>query len=241
MENTSDKESGLTSKKDELILENTETNKNSTQKRRGRPAGITATKKTATTKKEVTPAKVEETEVVKTAEETQAPEIKATPKVKTKKAVVKTEEITSKETITTVKKDEKMTEIKNENDVIEEKKEALKEAKEKFKEAVTLSLDEELSKVENVEIISSQFNKSSDFVENMLTKLMQHLAMSEIQGRKKVEDAVDGLLGDNIVNDIVTTTLGYVGGKAAKGYTIGTAPAVVVSGAVKGAYKKIVD
>ena len=138
-----------------------------------------------------------------------------------------------------------MSEVKNEEILTEEnvaqKKEALKEAKAKFKEAVALSVDEELSKVENVEIISSQFTKSSDFVQNMLNKLTAHLEMSEIQGRQKVEDAVDGLLGDNIVNDLVTTGLGYIGGKAAKGYTMGTAPAVAVGGAVRGAYKKIAE
>jgi|GEM_PF-6346608 len=311
MTHTSNKESGLVSKENELVLENTEINKNTATKRRGRPARTTTRKtevktpvkkdtatiskvkvepvkteiaqtpkkvdaepvKTETTttpkveaesvKTEIaqTPKKVEvkavETETVTTQKaETKPAETNkttATPKVATKttkaKAVKKTtpkkEEVAvkeAKEIIKKVTKDETMAEeVKNENDVVEEKKEALKEAKAKFKEAVTLSLDEELAKVENVEVISSQFNKSSDFVENMLTKLMQHLEMSEIQGRKRVEDAVDGLLGDNIVNDIVTTTLGYVGGKAAKGYTMGTAPAVAVSGAVKGAYKKIVD
>ena len=124
---------------------------------------------------------------------------------------------------------------------VAEKKEALDNAKQKFKEAVARSLDEELAKVENLEVISSQFNKSSDFVQNMLKRLEEHLEIAGVKGRNRVETVVDGVLGDNVINDFATKTLGYVGEKMAQGYTLGIAPAVTVTGAVRGVYRKIVE
>jgi len=254
MDNSSKQESELT--QNELVLE---TKNTPTPKKRGRPAK----KRVPTSEKieETVETNTSNTEDVKTdsvpvqakldltidsvtvPEEVETEKVIATEEVKKEKKII-TETVEKKITKEVIKEN-KMAEIKNEevlsDESVADKREALKDAKVKFKEAVALSVEEELAKVENVEIISSQFTKSSDFVQNMLTKLMNHLEIAEIQGRRKVEDAVDGLLGDNIANDVVTTTLGYVGGKVAKGYTMGTAPAVVVSGAVKGAYKKIVD
>ncbi len=127
------------------------------------------------------------------------------------------------------------------NESVAEKKVALEGAKQKFRDAVARSLDEELAKVENMEVISSQFNKSSNFIQSMLIRLEEHLEIAGTKGRTKIENVVDGVLGDNIINDIATKTLGYVGEKIAQGYTLGTAPAVVVTGAVRGVYRKIVE
>jgi hypothetical protein len=127
------------------------------------------------------------------------------------------------------------------NESVAEKKVALEGAKQKFQDAVARSLDEELAKVENMEVISSQFNKSSDFIQSMLIRLEEHLEIAGAKGRTKIENVVDGVLGDNIINDIATKTLGYVGEKVAQGYTLGTAPAVAVTGAVRGVYRTIVE
>ncbi len=201
---------------------------------------------------ELKPVAVDEVAKVETViEEKQAQtEIKSEEtKVEIKEEVKNMAEIIvekQEETTTTVQVEN--TEVKQEevkevmtSEIVAEKKGALNDAKQKFREAVTKSLDEELAKVENMEVISSQFNKSSDFVQNMLKRLEEHLEVAGVKGRNRVETVVDGVFGDNIVNDITTKTLGFVGEKIAQGYTLGTAPAVAVGGAVRGVYKKIVD
>lgn len=230
---------------EDLTLENKETNKNSTttvRKTRAKTsARVTKTNVRKTAVKKEESLIVEETDVsAPKKEEIAVKEVLLNDNLTEKEALIEAKEI-----IETVKKGEEMEDTTNKevllDDNVAEKKQALVEAKEKFKEAISQSVEEELAKVENIEVISSQFTKSSDFVESMLNKLSEHLQLAEIQGRKKVEDTVDGILGDNLVNDIATMTLGYVGGKVAKGYTMGTAPAVAVSGAVKGLYKKVTD
>jgi hypothetical protein len=214
---------------------------------------------------EVETQKAEEIIPVETEVETQKAEeiIPVETEVETSKAEeiipVKTEVETSKaEEITPVKTEEKALEeakdiIKKVNkdltmedkvlssETVAEKKKELAEAKKKFKEAISKSVEDELARVENMEVISSQFNKTSDFVQNMLKRLEDYLEVAEVKGRMRVESVVDGVLGDNIVNDTVTKTLSYVGGKVSQGYTLGSSPAVAVGGAVRGVYKKIVE
>jgi len=98
-----------------------------------------------------------------------------------------------------------------------------------------------IEKASSVNVIEDQFEGASSFVINSVDAFKNQIEVANIQGSNAGKSLVNGLVGDNKANDIITDVAGVVGGTVSAGGTIGLMPLVVMFGAAKGIYKKVID
>jgi hypothetical protein len=93
-----------------------------------------------------------------------------------------------------------------------------------------------IEKAQETNVVFEQFEGASNFVVNTVDTFKNQVEVASIQGSEAAKSLVNGLVGDNKANDVITSVVGTVGGVASAGGTIGLMPLVVMFGAAKGIY-----
>ena len=95
-------------------------------------------------------------------------------------------------------------------------------------------------KAENTQIMEEQFNSSTDAIIKALNTLSEQLDIASTKGSLKAKQIVEGFGGENRFNDFIVNLAGYIGSTVATGGTVGAMPMIVMAGAARGVYKKVV-
>ena len=204
--------------------------------------------KQTTTKKETVTAKTTETKKV----ETKKPETKAeAPKNVAAKNVApkKTETVkaTSVKKETAPKVAPKTTtatpvvkkEAAKKPIAVKKVKETIETLKVKAVDAERAYLVQKAQEIDNIQ--KDQFDATSEHIIDALTTLSQQLSVARAKGSVKAKEIVDGFGGEGRMNDLITDLAGYMGEIAGAGAAVTTTPLVVMAGAAKGIYKKVID
>ena len=96
-------------------------------------------------------------------------------------------------------------------------------------------------KAENTEITKEQFNASTDAILNALNTLSEQLDIASTKGSLKAKQIVEGFGGENKFNDFIVNLAGYIGSTVATGGAVGAMPMIVMAGAARGVYKKVIE
>jgi uncharacterized protein (DUF342 family) len=96
-------------------------------------------------------------------------------------------------------------------------------------------------KAEDTEIVKEQFDASTEAIVNALNTLSEQLDVASTKGSLKAKQIVDGFGGATKFNDFIVNLAGYIGSAVATGGTVGAMPMIVMAGAARGVYKKVID
>jgi len=114
---------------------------------------------------------------------------------------------------------------------IEKAEEAYKDAKQQLA----------VKKAEDTQIMETQFNSSTDSIVSALNTLSDQLEIASTKGSLKARQIVEGFGGENRFNDFIVNLAGYIGSTVATGGTVGAMPMIVMAGAARGVYKKVIE
>jgi len=211
-----------TTKKETVTAKTTETKKVETKKPETKaeaPKNVAA--------KNVAPKKTETVKATSVKKET-AP--KVAPKTTTATPVVKKE--AAKETVAKKPAAKKPIAVKK-------VKETIETLKVKAVDAERAYLVQKAQEIDNIQ--KDQFDATSEHIIDALTTLSQQLSVARAKGSVKAKEIVDGFGGEGRMNDLITDLAGYMGEIAGAGAAVTTTPLVVMAGAAKGIYKKVID
>jgi len=118
-------------------------------------------------------------------------------------------------------------------------KETIVSLKEKAGDAERAYLVKKASEIDNIQ--KEQFDATSKHIISALTALSQQLDVARAKGSLRGKEIVDGFGGEGRMNDLITDLAGYMGEIAGAGVAVTSSPMVVMAGAAKGIYKKVID
>jgi|GEM_PF-2287029 len=95
-------------------------------------------------------------------------------------------------------------------------------------------------KAESTEIVKEQFDGSTDAIVTALNTLSEQLDIASTKGSVRAKQIVDGFGGETKFNDFIVSLAGYIGSAVATGGTVGAMPMIVMAGAARGVYKKVI-
>ncbi len=124
-----------------------------------------------------------------------------------------------------------ITEIEQLKTEVEKAEVAYKEAKKRLAE----------QKANEINIIEEQFDGSTDAILNALNTLNEQLEVASTKGSIKAKQIVEGFGGESKFNEFIVNLAGYIGSTVATGGTIGAMPMIIMAGAARGVYRKIVE
>jgi hypothetical protein len=96
-------------------------------------------------------------------------------------------------------------------------------------------------KAQNTNITEEQFNASTDAIVNALNALSEQLDVASTKGSVKGKQIVEGFGGEGKFNEFITDLAGIIGSTVATGGTVGAMPMIVMAGAAKGVYQKVIS
>lgn len=97
------------------------------------------------------------------------------------------------------------------------------------------------SKANETNVSREQFDASTEAILNALNALNEQLEVAGVKGSLKAKQIVDGFGGESKFNDFIVNLAGYIGSTVATGGTVGAMPMIVMAGAARGVYKKVID
>jgi len=118
-------------------------------------------------------------------------------------------------------------------------KETILALKTKAVDAERAYLVKKASEIDNIQ--KEQFDATSEHIISALTALSEQLDVARAKGSLRAKEIVDGFGGEGRMNDLITDLAGYMGEIAGAGVAVGSSPMVVMAGAAKGIYKKVID
>jgi len=118
-------------------------------------------------------------------------------------------------------------------------KETIVSLKERAVDAERAYLVKKASEIDNIQ--KEQFDATSEHIVSALTSLSEQLDVARAKGSFRAKEIVDGFGGEGRMNDLITDLAGYMGEIAGAGTVVGSSPMVVMAGAAKGIYKKVID
>jgi len=121
---------------------------------------------------------------------------------------------------------------------LEKLKEEVSKAEQAYKDAKHQLAEQ---KAQDTNITVAQFDASTEAIINTLNTLNEQISIAKTKGSLKGKSIVDGFGGENKFSDFVTDLAGVIGSTVATGGTLGAMPMVVMAGAVRGVYKKVID
>jgi len=92
-----------------------------------------------------------------------------------------------------------------------------------------------------VNIAESQMDATESTIVSALTALESQINSAREIGSDKAKVIVSGFGGETKMAALIEKLAGYMGEAAGAGMTVGSAPMVIMAGAAKGVYKKLVD
>lgn len=92
-----------------------------------------------------------------------------------------------------------------------------------------------------VNIAESQMDATEETIVGALNALETQINSAREIGSDKAKVIVKGFGGETKMAELIEKLAGYMGEAAGAGMTVGSAPMVIMAGAAKGVYKKLVD
>jgi len=92
-----------------------------------------------------------------------------------------------------------------------------------------------------VDIAETQLDATADTIVSALNTLEGQINSAREIGSDKAKVIVSGFGGENKMAELIEKLAGYMGEAAGAGMAMGSVPMVVMAGAAKGVYKKMVD
>lgn len=121
---------------------------------------------------------------------------------------------------------------------IEQLKTDVEKAEVAYKEAKKRLMEQ---KANETNIIEEQFDGSTDAILKALNTLNDQLEIASTKGSVKAKQIVEGFGGESKFNEFIVNLAGYIGSTVATGGAIGAMPMIVMAGAARGVYRKIVE
>jgi uncharacterized protein (DUF342 family) len=121
---------------------------------------------------------------------------------------------------------------------LEQLKNEVEKAENSYKEAKKRLAEQ---KANEVNITEEQFNGSTDAIIKALNTLSEQLEVASTKGSIKAKQIVEGFGGESKFNEFIVTLAGYIGSTVATGGAVGAMPMIVMAGAARGVYRKIVE
>jgi len=90
-------------------------------------------------------------------------------------------------------------------------------------------------------IAESQMDATADTIVTALNSLEAQISSAREIGSDKAKVIVSGFGGETKMAELIEKLAGYMGEAAGAGFTVGATPMVIMAGAAKGVYKKLVD
>jgi len=90
-------------------------------------------------------------------------------------------------------------------------------------------------------IAEGQMDATADTIVSALTSLESQISSAREIGSDKAKVIVKGFGGETKMAELIEKLAGYMGEAAGAGMTVGATPMVIMAGAAKGVYKKLVD
>jgi len=118
-------------------------------------------------------------------------------------------------------------------------KETILSLKDKAVDTERAYLVKKASEIDNIQ--KEQFDATSEHIISALTALSEQIDVARAKGSFRAKEIVDGFGGEGRMNDLITDLAGYMGEIAGAGAAVGSSPMVVMAGAAKGIYKKVID
>jgi multidrug efflux pump subunit AcrA (membrane-fusion protein) len=96
-------------------------------------------------------------------------------------------------------------------------------------------------KAADTNISKEQFDASTQAILNALNSLNEQLEVASTKGSLKAKQIVEGFGGESKFNEFVVNLAGVIGSTVATGGTVGAMPMIIMAGAARGVYKKVIE
>lgn len=90
-------------------------------------------------------------------------------------------------------------------------------------------------------LVEGQYDASADTILGALNTLETQIEDAREIGSDKAKAIVSGFGGETKMASLIETLAGYMGEATGTGVAVGMAPMMIMAGAAKGVYKKIID